>query len=351
MDRVKKFGKFRLDAKTGAGTLEVVAKRLMGEDIDVIIEVLKRYTEVQHIRLQKCFLSDDTLQKLYDNGLHLLRHLKSLYMPFNMLTERSVNLVIEKFSKLGRQLQNLDFRSNSINEDSAEELYNAFPSLHSLNEIQIYKSKSDLTNSTIDCKGLFMKLPEMKIIVCMLKSMGRAVSHLRSLDLSNNLISAKGLKLLAEGIRKIPIRELDISYNPCTDDDLDFSGIEELYLSVHREKYISNLYYEGVNFPEELVDSLYLSMQVNRSLLPPEKNPEDGLIKDKFASYIYDVVQETTESLPENIYKDMEFEFKVDKTFCRLNRIPKIEVDMHKDSKGFDIVQKKDDRAKIHTEY
>ena len=45
--------------------------------------------------------------------------------------------------------------------------------------------------------------------------------------------------------------------------------------------------------PEHYMDSLLCSMQVNRSLLPPAKN-EDGVIKDKFASFIYDVVEERT---------------------------------------------------------
>ena len=45
MDRVKKFGKLSIDQKTGQGTLEVVAKRIMSDDVDLIIEVLKRYTE------------------------------------------------------------------------------------------------------------------------------------------------------------------------------------------------------------------------------------------------------------------------------------------------------------------
>jgi len=291
-DRVKKFGKLNMDAKTGVGTLEVNSKRLMSEDIDVLIEVFKRYTEVQHIRLQKCFLTDDLLEKLYEGGLKGLRHLKSLWIGFNMLTERSSKFLIEKFSKLPRQIQHLDLRSNSLTEENAEELYHAFPNLQTLNEIAIYKYKRDLTNTIVDCHALQLKLPEMKILVCMLQGLGSRC-HLTTLDLSNNLISAKGLKVLAEGIRLLPVQELDISFNPCTDDDLDFTGIDALYLSIHRHKYIARLYYEGVNMPTEHLESLHTSMQVNNQLLPAQKN-DDGVIKDKFAAYITDVVAERT---------------------------------------------------------
>jgi len=345
IDRVKKFGKLNMDAKTGVGTLEVNSKRLMGEDIGVLVDVFKRYTEVQHIRLQKCFLTDDLLERLFEGGLKGLRHLKSLWIGFNMLTERSSKFLIEKFSKLPRQLQHLDMRSNSLSEENAEELYHAFPNLQTLNEIQVYKYKRDLNNNIVDCHALQLKLPEMKILVCLLQQLGHRC-HLHTLDLSNNLISAKGLKVLAEGIRLLPVQELDISYNPCTDGDLDFSGIDALYLSIHRHKYIARLCYEGVSMPEEYMDSLMCSMQVNKQLLPAQKN-DDGVIKDKFATYIYDVVAQRTEPLPFNHYKDMQFDYVVDKNFCKFNRAPATEVTMHKFNRGFDLFQKQDERARI----
>ena len=348
MDRVKKFGKFNIDAKTGIGNLEVNSKRLLNEDVDVLVEILTRYTEVQHVRLQKCFLTDDLLERVYEGGLKGLRHLKSLHLANNLLTERSSRFVIEKFSKLPRQLQHLDFRSNSLSEENAEDLYNAFPNLQTLNEIAVYKYKRDLTNTVIDCHGLQLKLPEMKILVCLLQGLGKRC-HLTTLDLSNNLISAKALNILAVGIRNVPIQELDISFNPCTDDDLDFSGLDALYLSVHRHKYISKLHYEGVKMPSEYLDSLTCSMQVNRQLLPPQKN-DDGVIKDKFATFIHEVVASRTEPLPENRYKNLEFEFKVDKKFCRLNRVPTTVVQMHNFFRGFDIIRKEDEREKIKHE-
>jgi hypothetical protein len=87
MDRIKKIGKFFLDPKTGVGTLEVLSKRLMNEDVELIIEIIKRYTEIQNIKLSKCFITDDIFIRIHENGLVNLRHLKSLQLPFNMLSK------------------------------------------------------------------------------------------------------------------------------------------------------------------------------------------------------------------------------------------------------------------------
>jgi len=53
------------------------------------------------------------------------------------------------------------------------------------------------------------------------------------------------------------------------------------------------------------------------------------------------------EPLPFNFYKDMQFEYVVEKNFCKLNRAPTTVVNMHKFNRGFDILQKKDERIRI----
>ena len=164
------------------------------------------------------------------------------------------------------------------------------------------------------------------------------------------MISAKALKVLAEGIRLCPIHMVDISYNPCTDDELDFTGIDALYLSIHKHKHITNLYHEGVTMPEEYVDSLNCSMQVNRSLLPPSKN-DDGVIKDKFATFIYECVAERTPELPENMYKNLSYDYEIDKNFCKLNRVPETLVKMAEHNRGFSITKKIDERKTQKIEF
>ena len=132
-----------------------------------------------------------------------------------MSGEKSLQVIVEYYSTLQRQLQNLDLRGNSLTEDNAELLYNSFPSIQLLNEIKIYQYKRDVTITEMDCNNLFLKLPEMKIIVSLLNNL-KNKCHIHLLDVGNNLISAKALKVLAEGIRHVPLHELDISFNPCT---------------------------------------------------------------------------------------------------------------------------------------
>ena len=74
LDRIRKFGTFKLDKSTGAGTLESVNRRIMGDDILAIQECFRRYTEVQHVTFSRCFLTDDTF-KLICSGFGNLRHL------------------------------------------------------------------------------------------------------------------------------------------------------------------------------------------------------------------------------------------------------------------------------------
>lgn len=56
-DRIRKFGSLKLDRTSGSGTLEAVNRRLMPDDCIVICEIFRRYTEVQSVTLQRCFLT------------------------------------------------------------------------------------------------------------------------------------------------------------------------------------------------------------------------------------------------------------------------------------------------------
>lgn len=59
-DRIRKFGTLKLDRTTGSGTLEAVNRRLMSDDCVVIGEIFRRYTEVQSVTLQRCFLTGNS---------------------------------------------------------------------------------------------------------------------------------------------------------------------------------------------------------------------------------------------------------------------------------------------------
>lgn len=325
-DRVKKFGKLTVDDKSGAGTLDVVQKRLMPEDVEIVLELMKRFTEVQHVKFQRCFMTDDVFRRIVMEGLIALRHLKSLVVPFNMLSDDSAKLVIEQFAKKSRQLQKLDFRSNTLTEEMAESLYKSFPAIQYLHEIPIYQTKREVEVKKIDLSKKMIKVADIKILVCLLNDVRPC--HIETVDLSSNNISAKALRLLAEGLRNVSMQYLDISNNPLTDGELDFTGMEELFWTAHRHKHLCTIDYAPVDFPEEFKDKLETSLAVNRQLYePPIK---DGIIKDKFSSYVYDQVEQSTPALPENAMefdKDAIPEFVIDKQFYRINRLPTIAIE------------------------
>jgi hypothetical protein len=58
-----------------------------------------------------------------------------------------------------------------------------------------------------------------------------------------------------------------------------------------------------------------------------------------------------TPDLPENIYKDIEFEYEMDKNFCRVNRIPETIVTMGSQNQSYSIIRKADERKIIKSEY
>lgn len=325
-DRVKKFGKLTVDDRSGAGTLDVVQKRLMPEDVEIVLELFKRFTEVQHVKFQRCFMTDDVFRRIVMEGLVALRHLKSLVVPFNMLSDDSAKLVIEQFANRSRQLQKLDFRSNTLTEEVAESLYRSFPAIQYLHEIPIYTTKREVEVTKIDLSKKMLKVADIKILVCLLNDVHPC--HIETVDLSNNNISAKALRLLAEGLRKVSMQYLDISNNPLTDGELDFTGMEELFWTAHRHKHLCTIAHAPAEFPEEFKHRLETSLAVNRQLyVPPNR---DGIMKDRFSTYIYDQVEQTTPALPESA---MEFdkhaipEFVIDKQFYRINRLPTIAIE------------------------
>ena len=346
-DRVKKFGKLTVDDRTGAGNLEIIQKRLMPEDVEILLELFRRFTELQHVRFQRCFMTDDILKRIVIEGLSHLRHLKSLFLPFNMLTDVSADLIIERFSELNRQLQNLDTRSNTFSEEKAAALYEAFPAITTLNEIPIYRSKRETSVSDLDLSKKTMKFADIKILVCLLRDLKPC--HITSLDLSSNAISASALRLLAEGLTEVALQYINLDNNPMTDNELDFTGMEALFIAAHRYKHICTISHAGSEFPEQLRERLATSLAVNRSLYVPPT--DEGMFKDKFSAYIYGVVAESTPELPENAAefdRDAIPEFKIDSSFYNINRLPTIDVKMDttkgSKNKGFDIISIRDPR-------
>ncbi len=46
--------------------------------MEIILEALRRNTEIQHLHFLKCYMVDETFQKLYADGIVHLRHVITL---------------------------------------------------------------------------------------------------------------------------------------------------------------------------------------------------------------------------------------------------------------------------------
>lgn len=106
---------------------------------------------------------------------------------------------------------------------------------------------------------------EMGIVIGILEQIHQRVRHI---DLSNNQINANSFYYLMHFIRHHnTICSLNISYNPITNKGADLTVVESLLKYVQRKTKLTFLNLEGTDVPQTLLDSIELSMQVNRSLV------------------------------------------------------------------------------------
>ena len=129
----------------GVGVLVVEGKRLLSEDAAAIVELFRRFTEVQRISLHNCNLSDETFIPILEGrliclmsssfplfivniyiGTKNLRHVKQVSLQHNQLGSQSVSAIIGRFSTSNRPLESLDLRSNSLSAEDGIALYKAF---------------------------------------------------------------------------------------------------------------------------------------------------------------------------------------------------------------------------------
>ena len=349
-DRIRKFGTLKLDRGSGSGTLEAVNRRIMPDDAIVICEIFRRYTEVQSVTLQRCFLTDDTFALLSQN-MPNLRHLKHLNLTFNSLSSPSVVRIVALYNFIGarpdRRIEEIDLRNNNLNVHDGQALYDAFPTIRILNGIRLLKHRRDTMLHEIDLCDASMRITEVKILAGLLKAL--SPQHIYSINLSRNKINCRGLRELTLALGEVAhVRFLDISHNPLTDGDLDFTGIESIISLVRTSKWLCNLKRDGVTgFTPLQEQQLERSLQVNRSL--DTLADDAGIVLDKFASYIRSRMEKTVAALPPIPKReDMDPTFNVDYAFCRLNRIPERIVDVsqvRERGHGFTLAQKYDLRA------
>jgi hypothetical protein len=301
LDKVKRIGKFHLDDSTGAGTLDIVGKRILIEEQIVLKELCRRYTEIQSISIKKNFLNDSTFLILTDTLIDL-RHLKTLIISDNILTIDSIQLLIDKYSKLTRKVEHLDIRNNNITNidglDMMAKLYKAFPFILTLNGIKILNTKRDQSNSILDCNNCRLKNTDLIIVTKLLQE----CHHIDTVILSNNLIDSKGGIFLCQQFQEklYHVAKIDISFNPLTDEDKTNIVIEYFMNMLRLVSHITEFKCDGNKlYTQQYKDRIDISCSVNRV----------GKLSTKpnfFSHWITERLEASSKELPTNKYKDIE---------------------------------------------
>ena len=327
MDKINVFGTLVLDKVSGSGKLDIANKNILDDELAVIMEILRRYSEVQHITLRKCFLTDEILLKL-EPGLNNLRHLKTLNLSFNALTSASVGKILSIFSKKQRKILNLDLRENVINDIDGTNMYKNMPGLDFLNgfDIKSIKAsssnviKSDIRRDILDLSGKGIKLSEVAILCCILLDF----LHITEVDVSKNHIDCYGLKNLVNCLYKCPyVRKINLSSNPVTNNSKDISGIEALTHFCRNKTSMNEIILDNiVGIPKDLYMKIDRSCSVNRTLYLKTQNEHTF-----FQLYIYDKLVKDAPILPTDPLENWNPSDKVDKSFCIANKLDTITVE------------------------
>ncbi len=76
------------------------------------MSVMQRYTEIQHVSFNRCFLSDEIFGTICEEGLKKLRSLLNLSLVGNALSKVSLDTVARCFATRG--LRTLDLRYHRL---------------------------------------------------------------------------------------------------------------------------------------------------------------------------------------------------------------------------------------------
>ena len=304
-EKLRKFAKYTIDKATGSSTLEVEGRRLFGEDLEIVLEMCRRYTEIQHVYLTKCFLTDDSFLHLYEEGICHLRHVLTLSITMNAVTGKSVKLLIREFSKAVRKLKHLDIRENNLLEEDGVALYKSFPMLETLNGVPVMAIKRNADTDTIDLSNCKLKAAEMPV-VCGLVQDCRSITNL---VLARNYIDSTALKLITKYFPKMTkLLSLDLQFNTITDQGKNFTGMLDFVRFVAKSPFLCHVNVNGNGVPPDLMDRLERSLQVNRSL----RGSADGNFFNKFIS---SVLQARAPPPPVNPFKELRPNLQLDAEF------------------------------------
>lgn len=310
------FATFTVDKGTNIGEVFINGKKILEEQMTILSELCKRFSEIQTISIKRCYLNDAMLLQLCE-FLKFLRHLKILDLSYNTLSKESINLIISNFSKARNKLESLDLRNNMFEkENDGYELYDAFErTIASLNGINIKETR--LRAAILDLSSQQLRSPEVGII-CRLLDDSRLFS-LTEVNLSNNLVNSRALELLSEVLlNNKNILHLNLSQNPLNNNNLApvLSGVTKLMHTVALNKHIQHINLsQNLNIPQDILDRIECSLMVNRSralLIAP----------NFFVEYVDKRIRYGAPPFARNKLEGYEPAFdELDYTFARLNRV------------------------------
>lgn len=262
LEKVARFGVYEIDRESGCGSFKVEGKRMLGEEIKVALELLRRNTETQFVTFKKCFMTDETFAALAE-GIRGLRHVKRLNLAQNALTRDSVMLIIAMFKEAIRTLQHLDLRDNLVNESDIRACYYAFPTIHSLNGVNIMTLKSDSDDKSYTLCDKQMTITEIAVVCCVLKR----YIYLDTLDISRNVVNSDCLELLAETLLPLRnIKTLIMKFNPLTNGGENMTGIKAFMEMLRVNRSILHVSLDGGKVPAHIAENIERSLMVNRCI-------------------------------------------------------------------------------------
>ncbi len=314
LEKVAGIGKFTQDKKTGVGEMIVANKRLLNDDINVMLELIRRTTEIQTISLYNCGLSDEEFEKLCTVGLKSLRHLKQLQLIQNQLTSKSVEVLINTFIRSTRQPLHIDLNGNNLIFNDGVELYRAFPLIKILCGIPLSDIKSHPHLTLMDLHDCNLKFAEIGVVSCVVAEM----KNLNELNLAKNNINSLCLVQLIDFLETAPnINKLDLSYNPITTMGTDLAGLERLVIFVKNTTSLTQINLDGVEIPLVTKNKILQSLGVNRSV----QGDASGYHFNKHMKEIL-IAKEKPEKRPNANVANWKPKFVLDHEFVKVNRIP-----------------------------
>jgi hypothetical protein len=321
IEKLKKFATLTIDRNTGSGALEIRDYHIMNEAIKVIVEALSRFTEIQHFTVTDCYITDDTCTIICD-GLKNMRHLKALCLTDNSLTKSSVRYIIKTFSKNTRRLETLDLRNNNTTTEDGIALYEGFSDIKVLNGVKLRDIKTVKDVPVVDLKDMKLRSCEVAILCEALA----VAPHVTTIDISRNTIDAKGAEYLANRIPVLNrLSSIDISYNPLTNDDRNFTGLEALMKALRNTNNVCNLQLTGCGrLPPRTETKIRHSLHVNRCI-------NHSVSGTAFEDFIYNAVSSTAPPIRENPLKDWKPNFTIDIAFAEKNKIEEKTVEVQGD--------------------